>query len=576
MVREIEAEPLGLHQRALLPHVGAQPLAEDVMHQVRGAVVPLDVAAARRVHRRMQRFRLERIGEITADDRSLLVLPHRVDGERPSLAPHPADVAHLPARLGVERVLPQQQLDPRTLLSEREHVGVGLGGLVADELLLSALHRPPLARPGDVDGGTGALAAARRAGAAPLLLQRALEAGEVHVHAPLAGDDLGQVDGKPEGVVQLERVVAGNDPCARGEDLLQPPEPTLDGLEEPVLLGLRHLTDERGLGDQLRIELAHLLDDDIGERRQCGLPAAQEPGVPHRAPQYAAQHVPAPFVARVDAVGQEEAHRAGVVGQHPVGGAVLGVAVVRFADQAAHPLDQRQEEVSVEIVVLALHDRRDPLEPRAGVHGRLRERRQGAVGGAIVLHEDQVPDLEEATFLGQALELFLRHLPGRDIASTLGPRQVHVDLGAGPAGPGVAHLPEIVLVTQAVDLVIGQSGDLTPVLPGLVVGVVHGDPETLRRDTQVGGAGDELPGEGDRVALEVVAEGEVAQHLEEGVVPPGVPHLLEVVVLAAGAHALLAGGRAHIVPPLLAEEGALELHHARVGEQQRGIVGRDQ
>ena len=33
--------------------------------------------------------------------------------------------------------------------------------------------------------------------------------------------------------------------------------------------------------------------------------------------------------------------------------------------------------------------------------------------------------------------------------------------------------------------------------------------------------GDELPGEGDRVFLEVVAEGEVAEHLEEGVVARG-------------------------------------------------------
>ena len=88
-----------------------------------------------------------------------------------------------------------------------------------------------------------------------------------------------------------------------------------------------------------------------------------------------------------------------------------------------------------------------------------------------------------------------------------------------------------------------------------------------------GRAGDELPGERDRVALEVVAEGEVAQHLEEGVVPLGVAHLLEIVVLAAGADALLAGRGAGVVALLLAEEGALELHHAGVGEQQGRIVG---
>src|SRR5438552_1951260 len=48
--------------------------------------------------------------------------------------------------------------------------------------------------------------------------------------------------------------------------------------------------------------------------------------------------------------------------------------------------------------------------------------------------------------------------------------------------------------------------------------------------------------------------------------------VLEVVVLAACPYALLAGGRAHVGALLLAEEDGLELHHARVGEEE-GRVG---
>jgi hypothetical protein len=55
-------------------------------------------------------------------------------------------------------------------------------------------------------------------------------------------------------------------------------------------------------------------------------------------------------------------------------------------------------------------------------------------------------------------------------------------------------------------------------------------------------------------------------------VPGRVADVLEVVVLAAGAHAALRGGRARVVALLLAEEHVLELHHAGVGEQQRRIV----
>ena len=93
------------------------------------------------------------------------------------------------------------------------------------------------------------------------------------------------------------------------------------------------------------------------------------------------------------------------------------------------------------------------------------------------------------------------------------------------------------------------------------------------RDAEVLGRSDELPGELDGVALEVVAEREIAEHLEEGVVTAGQPDLFEVVVLPASAHALLAGDRADIAARVLPEEGALELHHAGVGEEQRRVVG---
>jgi hypothetical protein len=55
-----------------------------------------------------------------------------------------------------------------------------------------------------------------------------------------------------------------------------------------------------------------------------------------------------------------------------------------------------------------------------------------------------------------------------------------------------------------------------------------------------------------------------------------VAHVLEVVVLAAGAHATLAGGRAHVVAFVLAEEAVLELHHAGIGEQQRRVIARNE
>ncbi|MCY1505640.1 hypothetical protein D9M68_398600 [compost metagenome] len=56
----------------------------------------------------------------------------------------------------------------------------------------------------------------------------------------------------------------------------------------------------------------------------------------------------------------------------------------------------------------------------------------------------------------------------------------------------------------------------------------------------------------------------------------GVADVFQVVVLAAGAHAFLAGGGAGVGALFQAEEAVLELVHAGVGEQQGRVVRRDQ
>jgi hypothetical protein len=60
------------------------------------------------------------------------------------------------------------------------------------------------------------------------------------------------------------------------------------------------------------------------------------------------------------------------------------------------------------------------------------------------------------------------------------------------------------------------------------------------------------------------------------VVAGGVAHVFQVVVLAAGAHAALRGSGAGVAALVAAKEHILELVHARIGEQQRGIVVRHQ
>ena len=60
---------------------------------------------------------------------------------------------------------------------------------------------------------------------------------------------------------------------------------------------------------------------------------------------------------------------------------------------------------------------------------------------------------------------------------------------------------------------IGHADRVVPDLLGLVVGDVDGDPDAVAVEAEH--LGDELPRPRDGVGLEVVAEAEVAEHLEE-------------------------------------------------------------
>ena len=82
--------------------------------------------------------------------------------------------------------------------------------------------------------------------------------------------------------------------------------------------------------------------------------------------------------------------------------------------------------------------------------------------------------------------------------------------------------------------------------------------------------GDELPGVVDGLVLEVVAEREVAHHLEEGAVAVGAPDVVEVGVLAAGAQARLDADDTVARRLLRAQEVRLERLHPGDDEERRG------
>ena len=318
----------------------------------------------------------------------------------------------------------------------------------------------------------------------------------------------------------------------------------------------------------LGIGVAHDLHHRLRDIPQEGLGEPEHASMAHGPPHDPAQDIAAPLVGGRHPVRDEEGRGARVVGDHLHGHVVVGVRAVAELGDALDVTDDRAEEIGVVVRLLFLHHRRDALEPHARVDGGLGQRHQLPGGGPIELHEDEIPDLEPAVAVTGRSET---RTPGLLLPAGNVVALMEVHLGAGSAGAGIAHGPEIVLLPQSEDAVVAEAGDPLPQPVGLVVVREHRRLEPVLGQAEVGGQ--EFPGEGDRVVLEIVAEGEVAQHLEEGVMTGSAADVLEIVVLAPRPDTLLGGDRALIGALLLAEEDALELHHPRVGEEEGGILG---
>ncbi len=204
-----------------------------------------------------------------------------------------------------------------------------------------------------------------------------------------------------------------------------------------------------------------------------------------------------------------------------------------FADFLPDRLDQVFEKIDVVVVVLALQHGRDAFEAHAGVDRRTRKIDAVARRALLKLHEDEIPDLDEAIAVGVGGA----RRAARDLVAV-----VEEDFRARSARARVAHLPEVVARCDADDLAVGKARDLLPDRVGFVVGMIDRDDEALLVEAEF--LGQQVPGELDGAILEIVAEREVAEHLEERVMARGVADVVEVVVLAAGAHAFLRGSGA--------------------------------
>ncbi len=317
------------------------------------------------------------------------------------VGPDRAGIAHLAAGFAIERRLVDDEGDGIALscgfhrsaiLDERQGDALGLFGVVAEKLgrlVLFAKLEP------DRLGRLVAGALPMGAGFGALAVHGILKAGKVDMNTAGAQGILGEVEREAIGVVELEggfavQAVALLQLAAR---LVKQRQTAVESLAEAGLLQLQSLGNQRLGAMEFGIGAAHLADQDRNKLVEHRLARAEQFGVAHGAAHDPAQHIATAFIRRQDAVGDQEGGRAQVIGDDAVAGAVLALGL--HPGQVNRRGDQVAEQVDVVIVVLALQHGRDPLKTHAGVDRGARQVLAAVGGNLLILHEHQVPDLDE-------------------------------------------------------------------------------------------------------------------------------------------------------------------------------------
>ena len=122
--------------------------------------------------------------------------------------------------------------------------------------------------------------------------------------------------------------------------------------------------------------------------------------------------------------------------------------------------DQRLEQVDVVVVVYALQHGGDALEAHAGVDRGFRQVDALAGRELLVLHEDEIPDLDEAVAVG----VLRARRAAEDLVAV-----VEEDFRARAAGPVSPICQKLSAGGDADDLVVAKAGQLFPDAVGFVV-----------------------------------------------------------------------------------------------------------
>src|SRR5947209_11783337 len=240
--------------------------------------------------------------------------------------------------------------------------------------------------------------------------------------------------------------------------------------------------------------IAHEVDDRISSSRQERFVQSEQLAMPNGAAQDTTEDVASPLVARQNTISGEEDKRPRVVGEDAQGDVGLFALAIACLSQCREMINDGAEQVGIEDRFLALHHHREALQTHAGVNIFLGQRCTGTIKVMVILHEDEVPDLQEALTITTRLAI---SLPTTVLYTT-----IIINLRVRSTRTrGPRRSPPVIF--QAYNRLIWITGHLGPIDRCFIVIGMYRGIQTIRR--QPDPLCQKLPGKGNRLMLKVIA-----------------------------------------------------------------------
>ena len=215
--------------------------------------------------------------------------------------------------------------------------------------------------------------------------------------------------------------------------------------------------------------------------------------------------------------------------------------------------------VHIKQAVDILTDHSQTLQTHAGINVLLGKVGVIAVAVVVELGEYVVPDLH--------VSVTVAAYGAAGLTAAVFLAAVIVDLRAGAAGTG-AMLPEVIGLAKTEDPILRNADVIVPDIKSLIIVQIDGGIQAVGIHADPFRAGQEFPAPCNGFLLEIIAEGEVAQHFKIGAVTGSFADVFNV----AGTDALLAGGDTATGGLLLTGEEGLHGRHTGVDQQQRSVI----